>query len=157
MQGRAKRYRCSVDPLGLKARLGSDVAHMIMCMLDSDDRGIILLAHGSLDYRFMTVHYFRKLARNGCMKMIDWAWSVNCPWDASVTAAAASRGRNALVAWFHKNGCPVDTTAVKLAAKHGEWDTVKWLYSNRRAPADSDAIPIERIELSMEWNSPIKG
>ncbi|KAG5182068.1 hypothetical protein JKP88DRAFT_154350, partial [Tribonema minus] len=51
---------------------------------------------------------FLGAARGGSLEALEWAHNQvpPCPWDNSVTEAAAQRGHLAALRWLQEKGCP---------------------------------------------------
>lgn len=46
-------------------------------------------------------------ARGGYLKLLKWARSHSCPWDAKIISNAHKAGHQPVVAWARENGAPL--------------------------------------------------
>lgn len=71
---------------------------------------------------------FLAAAKNGQKKMMEWLYSVECPWIEYMCECTAERGQLEALKWLVQNGCPFHYASVYRASlKNGHSDIVEWL------------------------------
>ena len=71
-----------------------------------------------------------KVASVGALKLLRWAHSNGCPWEAWTCACAARGGHLQLLQWARANGCPWDEMTCAYAAEGGHLTTLQWARTN---------------------------
>ncbi len=66
-------------------------------------------------------------AKNGHLKILQWARANDCPWDEQTCSEAASAGHFEVLKWAVENGCPWDQSFIcKNAATFGQLEMLQW-------------------------------
>ncbi len=79
---------------------------------------------------FFTASYFAaKLAREGHLKVIQWARSQGCPWNSLTCDYAAEGGHMEVLQWVRSQGCPWDAKTCANAAAGGHLEVLQWARS----------------------------
>jgi Ankyrin repeats (3 copies) len=67
-------------------------------------------------------------AESNQLTIVQFLHSQGCPWDQTVSHAAARRGDLEMLLWAHEHGCPVDVgTILRIAASSGHIEMVVWV------------------------------
>ncbi|MFB1021111.1 MAG: ankyrin repeat domain-containing protein, partial [Flavobacteriales bacterium] len=72
----------------------------------------------------------KRAARDGDLKMLQWARQNGCPWDESTCAYAAEGGHLKVLQWAFQNGCPWDWRTCAYAAEGGYLEVLQWAREN---------------------------
>jgi Ankyrin repeats (3 copies) len=67
-------------------------------------------------------------AESNQLFIVQFLHGQGCPWDQTVSHAAARRGELEMLRWAHEHGCPVDVgTILRIAASSGHIEMVAWV------------------------------
>lgn len=92
-------------------------------------RVAIQAAHGG-EVGFHDTYYTSCCADNGHFALLQWARSLNAPWDTYTCAWAARNGHLDILQWAHANGAPWDGSVCENAASRGHLNVLKWARAN---------------------------
>jgi hypothetical protein len=69
-------------------------------------------------------------AKNGRLKILQWARENGCPWNEVTCCYAAAHGHLEFLQWARENGCPWDEWTCSNAALNGHLKVLKWAREN---------------------------
>jgi len=65
-------------------------------------------------------------ARDGHLKLLQWASEHHCPWDVRTCRKAAEGGHLEVLQWSREHHCPWDERTCKAAARGGHVEVLQW-------------------------------
>lgn len=69
-------------------------------------------------------------ALEGHVNLLEWARSLQAPWDMNTCAQAAIGGHVDVLQWLRENGCPWNEQACYIAARYGHLEVFQWAIAN---------------------------
>ena len=69
-------------------------------------------------------------ARHISLEMVQWLYSVNCPWDSWTCANAASAGNLEMLQWLRARDCPWDEEVYYFAGRYNYENILQWAHEN---------------------------
>ncbi len=69
------------------------------------------------------------LAKEGHLKVLQWARSQGCPWNKQICSKAARGGHLEVLQWARSQGCPWDGWTCAGAARGGHLEVLQWARS----------------------------
>ena len=111
----------------IKNAVGRDVFTLIKRKLTYYEVEMCYQAHGSTRNHFLTVQFSWYCARNGFLKLLQWAKINHCPWDSRTCSDASRHGRLELLQWVYENGCTWTSDTCSKAALNGHLEILVWL------------------------------
>jgi len=66
----------------------------------------------------------------GNFEIVQWLYSVNCPWDKYTCSSAARTGNLEMLKWLRARNCPWDHMVCIAARRHGQKDVMRWAHEN---------------------------
>ena len=71
-----------------------------------------------------------KAARDGHLKVLQWARENGCEWDSDTCSEAARGGHLEVLQWARENGCEWDAYTCRAAAEGGHLEVLQWAREN---------------------------
>nr|WIL04759.1 ankyrin repeat-containing protein [Cedratvirus duvanny] len=69
-------------------------------------------------------------AKEGHLEILQWLRANGCPWDEYTCAYTAENGHLKVLQWARANGCPWDENTCAYAVYNGQLEVLQWARSN---------------------------
>ncbi len=99
----------------------------------------LLLNQGGTPFSRTVSFFAAELAREGHLKVLQWARSQGCPWNVWTCNNAAAGGH--LLKWARSQGCPWDERICANAAAWGHLEVLEWARSQGCPMGCEDMCP----------------